>query len=539
MDGAPSTYGHHETAPHPVTQPRSPQIDANHLPKPGGIIQGAVPPSDLDAQMSILSSVFLLEGGRSVIDRVVAIGLEPKHFYGQADRAIWESILRVEADNKELGIVEVAGDLRDHGALDKMGGTPYLAQIAGFPYELTLVEGHARRVITLWKQREAIAFMQGHVARMYHPDGVTGQDLLEQAENKFFELAHEQRESSYEHASVIASSELKQMIEASAAGKDILGAPSGFPDLDMKTGGYMAGDLLIVAARPGVGKTSYGVSTVLLTTAPSKDDPEALADAAYFHSYEMPRAQIALRMVCSLAGVEFSKLRLNQLTRFDWDKLFNACIELQKHPIFIDDRPAGTVQELRANMRKIQRDIAQGRVKAKRLVLVVADYLQLMRGAQGVGREQEIASLSRGLKETAKQEKVCIMALAQLNRDVEKRAGQPQRGGGEEGGGKKHKRPQLSDLRESGSLENDADTIIFIYREKYYDPDANDEAELIIAKQRNGETCTVRVAFHGPTTTFRPLAKGYEEFEDFGEDGRQAYAYTPLPSHYQDPEEEN
>jgi replicative DNA helicase len=230
----------------------------------------------------------------------------------------------------------------------------------------------------------------------------------------------------------------------------------------------------------------------------------------------MPREDIALRMVCSLAGVEFKMLRLNQLVRKDWDKLFVAVADLGRRMIFIDDKPAVTVAEFRSNIRKIKRDIETGRVKAKKLVLAATDYLQLMKGEQGQGREREIASLTYGLKNTAKTEKVPVLALAQLNRDVEKRTGA------------KGKRPQLSDLRESGAAEQDADNIFFIYREAYYDKEANNEAEIILAKQRNGPNCTVLVAFNGPTTTFSPLARGYEEFNDFGDDP------GPPDDHWQD-----
>lgn len=515
-----------------MSQQRQAPIDANHLADPTQLTRGIVPPSDLLAQDALISSAFLLEGARSVIDRAVTVGIEPKHFFGDAYRMVWESILRIEVDGLEIGIVEVAADLRERDQLDRIGGTPFLSTFATSPYELTRIEGHARRIIELWKQREAIAFQQKMIARMYHPQGVKGQDLLEEAESKFWTLAHDQRESSYQSAATIASNELKKMAEAIATGKNILGATTGFEDLDKQTGGYMPGDLIIVAARPGMGKSAYAMSTLLRLTAPPSDG--TLPDAGYFHSCEMPREQIALRMVCSLSGVEYTKLRLNHLTRVDWEKLFDGCVELGRHPLFIDDRPSCTLQEFRANVRKIKRDIELKRVPAKSLALAVADYLQLMKGVQGAGREQEISSLSRGLKETAKAEAVCVMALSQLNRDVEKRGGghSQKKGGDEEGGGNKQgKRPQLSDLRESGAIEQDADSVIFIYREEYYNKEAGNEAELIIAKQRNGPTCTVRVAFHGPTTTFRPLVKGYEEFNDFGEDGSgMGYRNLPYPS---------
>jgi replicative DNA helicase len=500
-------------------------------------MKGAVPPSDHDAQDSIISSVFLSEGGRSVIERVVAIGLEPKHFFGSAYQLIWEAILRCEADNLELGIVEVTADLRDRGRLDQVGGTPFLVRFATLPYELTRVEGHARRLIDLWKLREAIAFQQLSIARMYYPQGTKSQDLLEAAEEKFFELAHENRESSYESAAIVGSRALNAMADALREGKNILGTPTGFVDLDKETGGYGEGQLIIFAARPGMGKTAAAVSSLLELTKPKSDG--TLPDAAYFHSCEMPREEVALRMVCSLSGVTFQKIKLNRLSRQDWELLFKACEELARRPLYIDDRPAISLLEFRSNIRKLKREIERdhqsGRPRASALKVAAIDYLQLMTGI-GATRELEVSSLSRGLKEIAKIDKIAIMALSQLNRAAEIRAPSKGRAGREAG-----KRPQMSDLRETGAIENDADLIIFIYRAKYYDPEADDEAEFIVAKQRSGPTCTVFVVFQEETTTFRSKAKGYEEFNDYGEDGRQLGAggwSAPTGQFTSEPEEE-
>lgn len=513
------------------------QVSANRLPAPGQVIQGAVPPSDLGAEQSILASSFLLSiGGRAVIDRCVAVGLEPKHFYPDANRRIWESILRVDANNFEVGIVEVAADLRDLGRLDQIGGSVYLASLIPL-FDLTQVEGHARRLIDLWKLREAIAFQQLSIARMYHPQGAKGQALLEAGEQKFFELAHESRESSYESAAVVGSRALNTLAEALRDGKVIIGTPTGFVDLDKQTGGYGAGQLIIYAARPGMGKTAAAVSSLLELTKPKSDG--TLPDAAYFHSCEMPREEVALRMVCSLSGVTFQKLKLNKLTRLDWDALFKACDELAQRPLYIDDRPAVSLLEFRSNIRKLKREIERdqqsGRAKARSLVVACVDYIQLMTGI-GANRELEVSSLSRGLKDMAKTERIAIVALSQLNRAAETRAPSKGREGRESG-----KRPQLSDLRETGAIENDADLIIFIYRAKYYDPEADDEAEFIVAKQRSGPNCTVFVVFHGETTTFRSKVTGYEEFNEYGEDGRQLGGgwSAPTGQFTSEPEEED
>ncbi len=478
--------------------------DANNLPDPTKIIPGRSPPADLDAEGGVLSALLMEPGA---LDRCRTVGLVPIHFYADANRRIYESILNLDEGHESIDIVAVAGDLRLHHRLDQIGGSPYLALLADAPVVGERIEQHCRTIIMHWRARQTIAVAQVAVASLYHPNGTPTQTLIESLETQVWELAHSNRESSYEGVGQIAGRALTALAEALRDGKSLLGNTTGFADLDKQTTGWHPGEMTVLAARPGVGKTSAACSMILnMTTPPREDPPAELPDAVYFHSCEMPREDIALRMVCSLAGVEFKKLRLNLLTRSDWGKLFSAVTDLGKRMIFIDDKPAVTVAEFRSNIRKIKRSIEQGRVRAKALILASVDYLQIMKGEQGQGREREIASLTYGLKNTAKTEKIPVLVLAQLNRDVEKRTGT------------KGKRPQLSDLRESGGTEQDADNVIFIYREGYYDKEANNEAEFIIAKQRNGPTCTVLVAFDGPTTTFKPLARGYEEFDDIGDD---------------------
>lgn len=490
--------------------------DANHLPTPGAIIQGAVPPSDLDAEGYVLCYV-LLESGD--LDRCIATGLQAIHFFADANRRIWESILRVNVEaGMHVDLTSVAGDLRSLGRLDQIGGTPYLAQLTGYPVESRpgVLEQHCRTIITHWTARQVISAAQVTAATLYFPKGVPTQSIIEAHEQQVWELAHQNREGGYEPAGAIAGRSLNELAAALRDGKTLLGATTGFDDLDKKTTGYHAGDLIIIAARPGIGKTSFACSSILQIAKPPREG-EGLPQAVYLHSCEMPKDQIALRLVCSLAGIEFQRLRLNQLDRPAWDQLFKAAKDLSARPILIDDKPAVTVAELRSNIRKIRREIELGRIQATHLAIACVDYLQLMSGEKGAGREREISSISQGLKNTAKTEKICMVALAQLNREVEK------------GAGKGGKRPMLSHLRESGSLEQDADAVWFLYREAYYDSSANNEAEVIIAKQRSGPTCTVILTFDGATTTFRPLAKGYEDFNDFGDEAETRAPQLPPP----------
>jgi len=486
--------------------------DANNLPDPTKLVPGRVPPCDLDAEGAILCAVLMEPGA---LDRCRTVGLDAGHFLSDANRRIWESIINLDEGHESIDIIAVAGDLRLHHRLDQIGGSPYLAQLADAPFVGERLEQHCRTLIMHWRARQTIAVAQVAVASLYHPNGTPTQSLIESLETQVWELAHSNRESSYEGAGQIAGRALTALADALRDGKSLLGNTTGFADLDKQTTGWHPGELTILAARPGVGKSAMASSMILNMTTPPRDGSGELPDAVYFHSCEMPREDIALRMVCSLASVEFKKLRLNQLVRTDWDRLFAAVADLARRAIFVDDKPAVTVAEFRSNIRKIKREIEQGRVKAKELVLAAVDYLQLMKGEQGQGREREIASLTYGLKNTAKTEKVPVLALAQLNRDVERRTGA------------KGKRPQLSDLRESGAAEQDADNILFIYREGYYDKEANNEGEIIIGKQRNGPTCTVLVAFDGPTMTYKPLARGYEEFRDFGDDPQAGDHWQP------------
>lgn len=474
-----------------------------------------MPPADLNAEGNVLGQCLLVP---SDIDLVIGWGLQPAHFYADANRRIFDSILTVHGDSSMVvDIIAVSADLRNKSRLDQVGGTPYLAMLSDtYPVNAEKqLQHHCRIIMDHWRARQAISIQQVSVAALYQPMGSKQlQDTLESVEQHLWEVTHEQRSASYENAGLIANRALNELQEAIASGKSIVGVTTGFADLDEQTAGYHDGDLVLIAARPGAGKSSFLTSSLIRSTRVPTNGTD-LPEAAYLHSLEMPKEQVALRLACSQAGVEFQRLRLNQLNRQDWAGLFAACAVLKEQPLIIDDQPAITVMEFRSNVRRIKREIEIGRIKAKGLKIASVDYLQLMTGEKGQGREREIASISSGLKNLAKSEKLCVIALSQLNRNVEKR------------GGEKGKRPEMSDLRESGSQEMDADAVWFLYRPKYYDKDAEDDAELIIAKQRNGPTCTVMLGFDGPSMTFKPLLKGYEELQDFGEPAGPGYYSEP------------
>jgi len=470
--------------------------DPNRLPDPTRITPGNVPPSEIDAEEYVLSWAIAMEGN---IDRVVATGLREEHFYLDSSRRVWGSIVRLSVDSgRHVDIISLAADLRALGRLDQIGGTPYLAQLINFlPVEAKdgVLEQHCRSIIAAWTARAVIATCQTTGARLYHPQGTSTAALIAEHEAQIWELAHQDRETIYELAGAIAASALSELAEALRNGGQI-GVTTGFEDLDKKSGGYQKGHLGVIAGRAGMGKSSMLTSSLIRSTRLPQDG--GLPFAAYLHSLEMPKEEVALRLVCIEAVVEYQKMRMNLLTNRDWEKLFHAADTLGKQPLLIGDKPGLTVQEFRSGLRKVKREIEQGRIRAKGLGIGAVDYLQLMSGDKSQSRELEVSSITRNLKSLAKSEELCVLALSQVNRAPEKKAGD--------------KRPTLADLRESGAIENDADFVWFVYRDKYYNKEANDDAEVIIAKQRGGATGTVMLGFDGPTISFRPLPHAYEQY---------------------------
>jgi replicative DNA helicase len=340
------------------------------------------------------------------------------------------------------------------------------------------------------------------------------QQFIDKAEQSIYAIARTPESSSVKPLVAVLRDSFKKISEAAARGGRITGTSSGFDRLDRVMAGLHAGELTIVAARPGMGKTSFVLNLAANVAKPqvieSSTDPndrweEPGAGVAFF-SLEMPREQIANRMLCSEAKVDVSKLRSGGQTRDDWSRLTQAASELGRLPVWIDDTAGISLLELRAKVRRLQAEFngpgPNGKGQRK-IGLVVIDYLQLMKGRDGVNsREQEISEISRGLKGLAKELEVPVIALSQLNRAVETRSD-------------KSKRPMISDLRESGAIEQDADNILFIYRDEYYNKEESAEkgvAELIIAKQRNGPTTTVKVRFDKEYTRFDNLPEGEYEY---------------------------
>ena len=464
-----------------VASPRPPQQQA--APRNAD----RVPPHEVELEAVVISHVFLKPEDYDLVASVLGV----EQFFSQAHRYIWEAIAGLAAQGKGFDPAAVAGVLREQDRLAQVGGTPYLARVTDATPSVANVAQHAKVVREKWRLRQSIALHRTFAAEGFvtPTDGV--QQLLEEAERQLADLAHQTTEAHLELAGNIMLRNLRALQDAQARGVSVTGQSSGFTDLDRKTGGMYDGDLYVLAGRPGMGKSSLATSIAANVARPRAPGEQSENGVAFF-SLEMPREQLATRFACAESGVSASDVRAGRLTSEQWSAITATTQSLQDFPLWIDDTCGITVLELRSRVRRLQREIELGVTKtaAKRLALVVVDYLQLMRGerTKGASREQEVASISQGLKRMAKELHVPVLALSQLNRSVEQQ---------------KSKRPQLSDLRESGAIEQDADVVWFLYRAHYYDKSAaKGEVELNIAKQRNGPTGEIALYFEGRAMRF-------------------------------------
>jgi replicative DNA helicase len=480
---------------------------------------GRVPPHDLDAEAAVLSAVML---DVFALDRVLEF-LKPEHFYSEAHRRIFEAAMDLRANGKPVDVVQVGTWLKDRGRIAQVGGMGYLTEVLNAAPAVANVAAYGRTIKEKSRIRQLIATCQRVSAEGYLDYG-EAQTFIDSAEQAVYDIARTPETSSVEKLIDVMKKAFRQMQDAHSRGDRITGMATGFEKYDALTAGLHQGDLSIVAARPGMGKTSFVLNVAANVAQPRGrelvSDPsqkwEEPGNGVVVFSLEMPREQLANRMICSEGRVDVSKVRKGMLSPGDWSKLTQAAAYLGSLPIWIDDSPSLSILELRAKIRRLQAEYdrvpngtapgSEGQ-SGKKIGLVVVDYLQLMRGNDYVNsREQEISEISRGLKALAKELRLSVVALSQLNRAVETRT-------------EKHKRPQLSDLRESGAIEQDADNICFIYRDDYYNREASTEpniAELIIAKQRNGPTGTVRVRFDHAYTRFDNLAESEYPDDDRG-----------------------
>lgn len=455
-----------------------------------------VPPHDPESERALVAAVLL---DRSALDVIAGI-LRPEQFYSEAHRRIFEGALELYGRGVPVDVVSVAGWLRDCSRLTQVGGPTYLAELADAVPAVAHIETYARRVKDKWRVRQLIATCQRIAAEGYGDVGDVN-EFIDQAEHAVYEVAREAATMVLRREGEYVRTAFTSLVESARRGQRLTGIPTGFDRLDRMLSGLHDGELTIVAGRPGMGK-SAAASAIARNVAAWDGDVQL---GVAFFSLEMPGEQIGMRDVCAEARIDLRRVRAGFIRDTDWSLLTPAASQVSSLDVWIGDCSSLTVLEMRAAVRRLQSEYDRPeveresvRVKARRVGLVIVDYLQLMTGivAKGGNREQEIASISRGLKRLAKELKVPVIALSQLNRSVEMRG--------------KDKRPGLSDLRESGAIEQDADNIIFVYRDDYYEPDSQEKgiAEFIVAKQRQGPTGTVKVRFTDAFTRFDNLAPG-------------------------------
>jgi replicative DNA helicase len=446
-----------------------------------------VPPHSTDAEMAVLGGILL---DNEAINHALEI-LKPEDFYREHHRTIYSAMVQLSDRGIPIDIVTLTDALGGKDLLERVGGASYLAEIVSFVPSASHT-AHYSKIVREKAVLRSLAAIAGEIAgESYDVPGSNVEEFLDQAEHKVFEIAERRVRPSFvkmDELSRHAIALLEQLYERKEL---VTGVPTGFMDLDRITAGFQRGDLIIIAARPSMGKTALALN--IAANAALEADPKV--GVAIF-SLEMSKEQLAFRLLCSEARVDSAKARSGFLGERDFPKLAQAAGRLSEAPIYIDDSSDTTALVLKAKCRRLARD------PNSHLGLIIVDYLQLMRAAtSGESREKEIAEISRSLKALAKELKVPVVALSQLNRQVETR---PDR------------RPLLADLRESGAIEQDADVIAFIYRDEMYHRDSKEPgvAEVIVAKQRNGPTDTAKLTYLSQFTRFENYAEAGGYFEE-------------------------
>src|SRR5579875_881737 len=438
-----------------------------------------MPPQQVEAEQAVLGAMLI---SPDAVAEALEI-LEPDDFYRAAHQSIFRAMRDVYDAGNPVDVVTVAAALRTRDdALDAVGGAEYLADLAAaMPTALHVVQ-YAEIVREKALLRRIIAAAT-HIAEAGYAQEVPAADVLADAERAILELGQFQRTRDFTHISDVLQTTFERIEQLYESDGNITGVPTGYSELDRMTSGFQKSDLIIVAARPSVGKTAFALNIAQNVAV------RAGVPAAIF-SLEMSKDQLVQRMLCAEAYIDGHKLRNGTLDDDDWPKLSMGVSTLGNAPIYIDDTPGITVPEMRSKLRRLKIEHGLG--------FVVIDYLQLIHGRRNSGenRQQEISEISRSLKQLARELEVPIVALAQLSRSVEQR---------------QDKRPMLSDIRESGSIEQDADIVAFLYRDDYYDPETERQniVEVIIAKQRNGPTGKVELVFLKNYNKFVNLEKAH------------------------------
>lgn len=439
-----------------------------------------IPPQSIEAEQAVLGAVFLDPTALTLASE----RLIPEDFYRAAHQKIFHAMLRVADKGEPVDLVTVTAELAALEQLEEVGGVSYLSELADSVPTAANVEYYARIVEEKSLLRRLI-----RTATSIAQDGYTREDeidvLLDEAERKIMEVSQRKHSGAFKNIKDVLVQTYDNIEMLHNRNGDITGIPTGFTELDRMTSGFQRSDLIIVAARPSVGKTAFALNIAQNVATKTNEN------VAIF-SLEMSAQQLVMRMLCAEGNINAQNLRTGKLTPEDWGKLTMAMGSLSNAGIYIDDTPSIRVSDIRAKCRRLKQESGLG--------MVVIDYLQLIQGSgrNRENRQQEVSEISRSLKALARELEVPVIALSQLSRSVEQR---------------QDKRPMMSDLRESGSIEQDADIVAFLYRDDYYNKDSENKniIEIIIAKQRNGPVGTVQLAFIKEYNKFVNLERRFDE----------------------------
>jgi replicative DNA helicase len=436
-----------------------------------------VPPQNLDAEESVLGAMMLSPGAIAAVSEILAS--DGREFYRESHAKIYRAALALYGKGEPVDAITLVDELDERGELEDVGGKVRIHELAAL-VPAAANAGHYARIVHESATLRGLIHVGGEIARLgwERPGDTT--ELVDRAEQILFELSQQRAKGEFTHIEVLLKESFERITALYESGADVTGVPSGFRDLDRITSGFQEGNLIIVAARPSMGKSGLALC-VAANLAVRAATPVAL------FTLEMSKSEVTQRLMCSEAKVESQRLRTGKLAAEDWPRLTAACDKLAKAPIYVDDTGSITMMEIRSKARRLKQ-------RHPNLGLIIVDYLQLMTsGTTAENRVQEVSQISRSLKVLARDLEVPILALSQLSRAVEQRH---------------DKRPILSDLRESGSLEQDSDIVIFIYRDEYYNDESDQQglAEIHVAKHRNGPTDTVKLSFLRRYAKFSDLA---------------------------------
>ena len=438
-----------------------------------------MPPQNLEAEMSVLGSMLIEE--HAIADAIEL--LDTRSFYNEANRKIFECILKLYSENKAVDIVTLIEELKRTDDLDKIGGSTYVTDLTTIVPTAANIKHYARIVKEKSILRNLISTATNIISESYDSRGEV-EKILDRAERMIFEISSNKVDSNFSPIKELIKHSIETIDSLYQKKAHVTGIPTGFTDFDSLTAGLHASDLIVIAGRPSMGKSAF-IASIAEHVGVNEKTPLVI------FSLEMSKEQLVQRVLCSHARVNAHNVRTGFLSQSDWPRLTNAAGRLSEAPIFIDDTAGLSILELRAKARRLK--------SQHNIQLIIVDYLQLMQGLSGAeNRQQEISEISRSLKALARELSVPLIAVSQLSRAVESR---------------QDHRPQLSDLRESGAIEQDADVVGLLLREEYYNPTEENKgiAELIIAKQRNGPVGTVKLTFIREFVRFGNLAMVEEE----------------------------